>query len=137
MGKFSSKESLDEINDGVDIYSEDYIEKPIASKSSRIAFPSKIDNSLMNVIKKFGKKYGFINTDIISNWNDIVGMQFSSMIVPVKISFPFKERINGILYVRVKVQSVLAIAQYQFPTIIDRINTYFGYKAVERIKIHV
>ena len=132
----TDKEILKDLNEGIDSFSEDYIEKPIAPKSERYLYgPNEIAGSLINVIKRFGYKYGFINSDIISNWNNIVGEQFSNLITPIKIAFYSKQRVNGTLYVKVKVPSVLAIAQYQFPTIIDRINTYFGYNAVEKIKV--
>lgn len=130
-------ESVDnKINFEVDRDSEFFIEKPVTEKSKRFPYgPNAFSNSLLNVIKSFGKKYGFVNVDIIKNWNEIVGDDFSELLTPLKISFPFGQRSNGTLYVRVKKMSVLAIAQYQFPTIIDRINTYFGYSAVKQIRV--
>ena len=138
MENKKEQESLidSQINFEVDKDSEFFIEKPVADKSKRFPYgPNELSNSLMNVIKSFGRKYGFVNVDIIKNWKDIAGENFAELLTPVKISFPFGERSNGTLYVRVKKMSVLAVAQYQFPTIIDRINTYFGYNAVKQIKI--
>lgn len=130
------KELLEIKNKGIDKMSEDFIEKPIAPKSERFLYgPNEIGNSLMNVIKGFGKKYGFINSDIIANWTEIAGVQLSKSIIPVKLSFPYGERSNGTLYVKIKNVSLSAIVQYQFPTIIDRVNTYFGYNAVSNVKI--
>lgn len=125
-----------QINFGIDKDSEFFIEKPIADKNNRFPYgPSELSNSLLNVIKGFGRKYGFVNVDIIKNWDEIAGANFAELLIPVKITFPFGARANGTLYVRVKKMSVLGIAQYQFPTIIDRINTYFGYNAVKQIRV--
>ncbi len=127
---------FDKINDGVDMMSEDFIEKPIAPKSERFMYgPNNISNSLMNVVKGFGKKYGFINSDIILNWELITGADLAKVLGPVKISFPLGERKNGTLYVKIKNASMSAVVQYQFPIIIDRVNTYFGYQAIQQVKI--
>ena len=89
----------------------------------------------MNIIKGFGRKYGFINSDILAHWDEIAGEQLARVISPVKLSFGIGERVNGTLYVRIKNASMSAVAQYQFPTIIDRVNTYFGYNAVAKVKL--
>ena len=130
------KFNLSEYNKGIDEMSEDYIEKPIAPLEARSAFgPSKVGNSLMHVIKGFGKKYGFANVDIIENWKEIAGDDLSLKITPVKISFPFGERKNGVLWVKIKNASLSSVIQYQFPMVVDKVNTYFGYNAITSVKI--
>ncbi len=127
---------LNKINEGINEMSEDFIEKPIAPKSARFPYgPNSISNSLMNVIKGFGKKYGFINSDIITNWAEIAGENLATALTPVKISFPVGMRKDGTLYVKIKNASLSSVVQYQFPTIIDRVNTYFGYNAISSVKI--
>ena len=132
------KKSPDEwnVNAGVERESEWFIEKPVAPKSVRFPYgPNEVGNSLMNVIKGFGRKYGFINSDILAHWDEIAGGQLARVISPVKLSFGIGERVNGTLYVRIKNASMSAVVQYQFPMIIDRVNTYFGYNAVARVKL--
>ncbi len=136
MQKNSEKEILAKQNFGIDEMSEDFLEKPVAPKSVRFPYgPNEIGNSLMNVIKGFGKKYGFINSDILADWEKIAGEDLASKISPVKLSFPMGQRSNGTLYVKIKNASNSTVIQYQFPTVIDRVNTYFGYKAVATVKI--
>ncbi len=136
MQKNSEKEILARQNFGIDEMSEDFLEKPVAPKSARFPYgPNEIGNSLMNVIKGFGKKYGFINSDILTDWDKIAGEDLASKIVPVKLSFPMGQRNNGTLYVKIKNPSFSSVIQYQFPTVIDRVNTYFGYNAVSNVKI--
>ena len=136
MQKNSEKELLAKQNFGIDEMSEDFLEKPIAPKSARFPYgPNEIGNSLMNVIKSFGKKYGFINSDILRDWEKIAGPDLANKILPVKLSFPMGQRQNGTLYVKIKNASFSSIIQYQFPTVIDRVNTYFGYSAITNVKI--
>ena len=136
MQKNREKEILARQNFGIDEMSEDFLEKPVAPKSARFPYgPNEIGNSLMNVIKGFGKKYGFINSDILTDWDKIAGEDLASKIVPVKLSFPMGQRNNGTLYVKIKNPSFSSVIQYQFPTVIDRVNTYFGYNAVSNVKI--
>ncbi len=136
MQKNSEKEILARQNFGIDEMSEDFLEKPVAPKSARFPYgPNEIGNSLMNVIKGFGKKYGFINSDILTDWDKIAGEDLASKIVPVKLSFPMGQRNNGTLYVKIKNPSFSSVIQYQFPTVIDRVNTYFGYNAVSKIHL--
>jgi len=136
MQKSREKELLAKQNFGIDEMSEDYLEKPVAPKSARFPYgPNEIGNSLMNVIKGFGKKYGFINSDILTDWEKIAGSDLAAKISPVKLSFPMGQRQNGTLYVKIKNASFSSIIQYQFPMVIDRVNTYFGYRAVATVKI--
>lgn len=136
MQKNSEKELLAQQNFGIDKMSEDFLEKPVAPKSARFPYgPNEIGNSLMNVIKGFGKKYGFINSDILSDWEKIAGSDLAAKISPVKLSFPMGKRTDGTLYVKIKNSSFSSVIQYQFPTVIDRVNTYFGYKAVAKIHL--
>ena len=131
-----NKNNLDDLNSGIDPLSEDYIEKPIAPKNERFSYgPNALSNSLMNVIKKFSKKYGFVNSDVIHYWVDIAGEDLSRKISPVKIVFPFGQRQGGTLHVKIKNASFSSVIQYQFPVIIERVNTYFGYNAISKIKI--
>ncbi len=136
MQKNSEKEILARQNFGIDEMSEDFLEKPVAPKSARFPYgPNEIGNSLMNVIKGFGKKYGFINSDILTDWEKIAGPDLAAKISPVKLSFPMRQRNNGTLYVKIKNSSFSSVIQYQFPTVIDRVNTYFGYNAVSKIHL--
>ncbi|MBD5398705.1 DUF721 domain-containing protein [bacterium] len=130
------KDVLKKLNEGIDEMSEDYLEKPIAPISERFPYgPNSLANTLANVVKKFSPKYGFVNADIITNWKIIAGDDVANKATPVKISFPFGKKTDGTLYIKIKNMSFASIIQYQFPTIIDRVNQYFGYNAIKYIKI--
>ena len=119
-----------------DEFSEDTIEKKVAAPSERRARgPDRLANPLAQLVKKFASKYGFAETDIVSNWAEIAGAEAAKMAVPVRISFPMGKRAGGTLHIRLKNSSYAAVMQYQFPAIIERINTHFGYGAIRAVKI--
>ncbi len=130
------KDILKNLNKGINEMSEDYLEKPVAPLSERFAYgPNTLANTLTSVIKKFSPKYGFVNADIITNWKIIAGDDVAGKATPVKISFPFGKKTDGVLYIKVKNMAFASIIQYQYPAIIDRVNQYFGYNAIKTVKI--
>lgn len=132
----NEKELLKKQNNGIDEMSEDYLEKPITPISERFAYgPNSFANTLASVIKRFSPKYGFVNSDIITNWSIIAGKDVALKTVPVKLSFPFGKKSEGTLYIKIKNMAFSSVIQYQYPLIIDRVNQYFGYNAVKYIKI--
>ena len=107
----------------------------------RTFVPKKIGDSLSNIKKDFSNKFGRIEYIIISKWSEIVGSFFANHSEPEKIS-RFFEKENDIgekIYnhtLHVNVSSVAAIEfQHYKDKIIEKINIYFGYKAISSLKI--
>ena len=103
--------------------------------------PKKIGDSLNSIKKGFSNKFGRIEYIIISKWPEIVGSFFANHSEPEKIS-RFFEKENDIgekIYnhtLHVNVSSVAAIEfQHYKDKIIEKINIYFGYKAISSLKI--
>lgn len=82
----------------------------------------------------FGKK-GFMEIDILTNWDKIVGTDLASYCFPQKIDFKREQKNNGILHLCVPGGAFALEIQHREKNIIDKINTYFGYNAVSSIKI--
>jgi hypothetical protein len=80
------------------------------------------------------QKRGFISATIIVDWSLIVGHEFQRFCQPEKLIFPHKQRSAGCLYVRTTSSMAPEIA-YLEPTILEKINCYFGYQAVSKIII--
>lgn len=78
---------------------------------------------------------GFSNVDIIENWADILGPDLSRGISPVKIVFKSNTRTHGTLHVKSAGGAFAMLCEHQKERILNRINTYFGYPAVESLKI--
>jgi hypothetical protein len=78
---------------------------------------------------------GFTETALIAEWSVIVGEAQSLGSLPVKITFPAGDRSNGTLHVRVVSGGLAMEFNHREPLILQRINGYFGYGAVARLKI--
>ena len=82
----------------------------------------------------FGAR-GFVGGDLIANWSEIVGEELAFGVLPVRLSFPHKQRTNGVLHVRAAGGAFAILFEHQKMRVMDRVNTYFGYPAVADIRI--
>jgi hypothetical protein len=80
------------------------------------------------------RKQGFARHEIVTKWETIVGSSMGQYSYPERISFPRAARQGGTLFVRVEGSFALEL-QHRSVEILDRINTYFGYGAVEKLVI--
>ena len=93
-----------------------------------------IGSIMPGVTRDTMQKRGFMQGEIITRWRDIVGNDLAQDTSPEKLSFPRSERRAGTLQVRVGGAAALAM-QHEEPQIIQRINRFFGYAAVARLKL--
>jgi hypothetical protein len=80
------------------------------------------------------RKFGFVQSAIISRWSEIVGERYAGVSSPESIRFPHGQRANGVL--TLVVQGAHApMMQHIAPEIVERVNRFFGYPAVARLTI--
>ena len=94
-----------------------------------------IGTNVTKIVKPLISKRGFGNSEIINNWVNIVGDKLAHNIIPQKISYNSNSNLDGVLLLRVNSSSVALEIQYVEKQIINKINTYFGFRAIGRIKI--
>jgi len=82
----------------------------------------------------FGK-HGFAGGALVVDWPAIVGSAVASHTMPIRIRFPPKERAEGSLIIKVDSGAFALEVQHLEPLILERINGYFGWKAVARLKL--
>ena len=80
-------------------------------------------------------QHGFTQVELITHWSDIMGPELSMGVKPVKLTFPAKDRMNGTLFVRSAGGAFAMLLEHQKDRIMERVNTYFGYPAISRLKI--
>lgn len=114
----------------------DFDIKQPAPKSERSAFDlTAFAKTLAPITKKlFGKK-GFMETDILVNWDRIVGKELADFSFPQKIEFKREQKNNGVLHLQVQSGAFALEIAHRERFIIEKINAYFGYNAVSGIKI--
>ena len=111
-------------------------------KSNRKFKPVKISDSLRGINQKFLYKFGKLDYIIYAKWAEIVGSFFVQHSEPRKISsIPQSTDEKGKTiygqYLHVNVTPSAAVEFQHFHNkIVEKINSYFGYKAIKGIKIH-
>ena len=78
---------------------------------------------------------GFAGTRVVAEWPSIVGDQLAARSLPERVVRAPGGRGGGTLHVRISSGSLALELQHLEPLIVERINTYFGYQAVTRLKM--
>ena len=111
------------------------------SESKRTFVPKKLGDTLSKINKNYSSKFGKIEFIILSKWVQIVGSFFADHSEPDKISRitedfnEFDEPIyKNSLHVRVSPAAAVEFQHYK-DTIIEKINSHFGYKAISDLRL--
>lgn len=80
------------------------------------------------------RRFGFVQSSIVSRWDEIVGRRYAEVSEPVCIRFPIGKKMDGTLELIVE-GAHAPMMQHVFPEITERVNRFFGYSAVARIKM--
>ena len=80
------------------------------------------------------RRFGFIQSSVVTRWPEIVGPTHAKVCSPEAIRFPPGEKTDGILQLVVQ-PAHAPIIQHVIPEIIERVNRFFGYKAVAKVKL--
>ena len=91
--------------------------------------------SLPQSLKKILKKSGYNFSNIVDNWDKMVGKDLSKSCYPIKIKMG-KEMNNGTLILNVIHGNEITV-EYGKQEIIDKINSFFGFKCIREVKLKV
>jgi hypothetical protein len=80
------------------------------------------------------RRFGFIQSSVVTRWPEIVGDRHARVCSPESIRFPPGEKTEGILQL-VVIPAHAPLIQHVIPEIMERVNRFFGYKAVARVKL--
>ena len=97
-------------------------------------YQNKIGDISIPGLDKFLKKRGFIHNEIITSWPTLAG-DAKNWSFPLKINFPKNKKEEGTLHIKIK-SGLGPELEMQSKEIIDKINSMFGYKAINKIKLH-
>ncbi len=79
------------------------------------------------------RRQGFARTEVLSRWAEIVGPELAAGCQPERITFK-RDGSGAVLKVRVE-PGLGPEIQHCEPAIIERINGYFGYRAVQALSL--
>ncbi len=77
---------------------------------------------------------GFAQADIALRWPEIVGEDLARVSAPERITYPAGRTAGATLKVRV-VSAFAPHLQHLEPLVIERVNTFYGFKAVSRLAL--
>ncbi|WP_404335396.1 DUF721 domain-containing protein [Sphingomonas sp. MMS12-HWE2-04] len=102
-----------------------------APRSNR---PRPVSDLLPDVGRAAFRKFGFVQSAVVSRWGEIVGERYARVSVPESIRFPQGKREQGVLSLVVS-GAHAPMMQHIAPEIIERVNRFFGYVAVAKLAI--
>ena len=111
--------------------------KPAAARQwerPRGGTPRAIGDLMPQIGRSAFRRFGFIQSSVISRWPDIVGERHARACMPEAIRFPPGEKSGGILQLLVQ-PAHAPLIQHVIPEIIERVNRFFGYNAVAKVKL--
>jgi len=91
--------------------------------------------SIPRGLKKLLKKGNYNFSNIIDNWTKMVGIDISNTCYPSTIKMG-KEMNNGTLVLNV-IHGNELIVEYGKQEIIDKINSFFGFKCIKEVKLKI
>jgi hypothetical protein len=94
-----------------------------------------LSSSLPRDLKKLLKKGGYNFSNIVDNWVKMVGKDISNLCYPNTVKMD-KDMSNGTLILNVIHGNELTV-EYSKNEIIDKINSFFGYKCIKEIKLKI
>jgi hypothetical protein len=105
------------------------------NKSSR-AFAKPLRDVVGKVVGEAFTRQGFASAELVTRWAEIVGSEIAAHSEPMKIQWPRGAdphiRSPGILVLRVEGPAAVEI-QHLGTVICERVNRFFGWRAVERL----
>jgi hypothetical protein len=78
------------------------------------------------------RRFGFVQSAIVSRWSEIVGERYARVSSPESIRFPAGAKSGGALTLLVE-GAHGPLLQHLSPLIIERVNRFFGHNAIDRV----
>jgi hypothetical protein len=115
-------------------------------RSSAYVAAKAVGSWVPKLTQKAFEKYGFSTATLLTDWAAIAGEQLAAVTAPERVKWPrgvetFGEadaaqgpRSGATLVLRVDPSRALDV-EYKAQQIIDRINAYFGYRAIAELRI--
>lgn len=98
------------------------------------ALDQKIGNLLKPLFQGSKKEFILIN-NLVKNWEDLVGKKYANFCYPKSINFAKDKSGNGKLTIAVYNSAVGFFIENNAELIIERIATFYGFKAIAKIII--
>ena len=109
--------------------------KEIISNERRLYDLKPMDAVLSPLARRMLGDKAFVEADILRGWKDVVGEDLAEFSKPLRVDFKRGERQGGVLVLQVASGAMALELQLKEKIVLGKVNAYFGYEAVSRIKI--
>lgn len=129
-----------------DASSEGPAKKPKAKGKAKAAAPARAyerprggeARAIADLVPEIGRtafrKFGFIQSSVVSRWREIVGERLSAVTQPAMIRFPAGQKAGGTLHLTIS-GAHAPMLQHVAPDIIAAVNRFFGYAAIAQVRM--
>jgi hypothetical protein len=80
------------------------------------------------------RKFGFIQSSVVSRWREIVGDRLAAVTQPAMIRFPAGQKAGGTLHLTIS-GAHAPMLQHVAPDLIAAVNRFFGYAAIAHVRM--
>ena len=106
-----------------------------SSKTYRVRRPRALSEFISKFTDDFYTKRGFPGGGMVQDWELVVGSRFAPLTQPIRIIRERSGVNGGAIVLHVANGSIASELKHEEVNICERINTYFGFNAVNRIRI--
>lgn len=110
-------------------------QRGIVPSEKRTRWAKPVSQAIDRLTKGILGKQGFTHGAIVTKWPEIVGENIARHTQPEKIIFSRDGATGGTLHLKTDSGGFAMELQHMEPQIVERINAFFGYRAVVRIKL--
>ena len=107
---------------------------PAPPEPRRSGAATSLDRLLGQVLGPTARKRGFAEATLLSEWASVIGASLAARCQPVRVEFPRGRAVGGTLHLHARGGAALEL-QHLAPQLVERINGYFGFAAVGRIRL--
>jgi hypothetical protein len=93
-----------------------------------------VDRLVGRVLGPVARRRGFAEATILAEWGSVVGPLLAGRCQPMRVDFPRGRAQGGTLELHARGGAALEI-QHLAPQLVERVNRYFGFPAVRRIRL--
>jgi hypothetical protein len=106
--------------------------KQVGEETARSCRPRAVGELVGDVGGQSFRRFGFVQSSIVSRWAEIVGERYARVSSPESIRFPVGRKSGGVLTLLVD-GAHAPLIQHLAPLITERVNRFFGHAAINRI----
>ena len=107
-------------------------QKPLKDQAERSCSPRRAGDLVGDIGGQSFRRFGFVQSAIVSRWAEIVGERYARVSSPESIRFPTGKKFGGVLTLLVE-GAHAPLIQHLTPLIVERVNRFFGHAAINRI----